>query len=658
MQTRIIVFLIIYVFLTITPPVFAKDIKDPMTNDILTSPPKMEDYKLEQEFKWLEEESIILFTPSRLNIQKHMTSATISVISRNQLERQKAFFVEEALRNLPGLYVQRSGSYGEQTFVRIRGADVDQILVLMDGVQVNSPWNGFFDFADLTIDNVERIEVLKGNQSALYGSDSLGGVINIISRKGKEGLKSSIKTGGGNQATFREEFRNERGWDKFNYSVAASRTDSSGQYARDRYDNSSITGQAELKISNDMSINYRGYYNEASKEIGIGIFAVSSMLLQTFFDENWKNKKQLFINNLNLNHNPNEWWNYSIQGSYVKDELIVDDKASPEQDFDVFYTLKTNRITIGTQHNFLPWKSDVISLGLEYKEEGVDRNRESPSIQKIDQSKKDWGLYIQNIFSYKDTFSLTAGFRADRHESFGNTYNPKVSAFYMFLPTKTKIKTSWGTGFKAPSIQELYTPVLGNPDLKPEETESYEVGIEQRLFDYPARMELVFFHIDFKDLIERSQTGVDNVGKAKTEGIEFSLHYTPLPNLDLSGNYTYQKAENKDTGEPLRRPENIWNFNAFYQYKEKLNVNLDINIVGDKFEDTDFIITDGTRLEGPVEGYEKIDVALSYLVKQWLHTNELKFFAKINNLLDQKYYETKGFRAPGINFFAGLNLSF
>ena len=599
-----------------------------------------------------------VITPSRMDMRKDKTSATILVVDRKQIEQQEAVSVEEVLRNLPGVYVQTSGTPGEQTRIRIRGADGDQVLVLMDGVQMNSPWDGNFDFADLSTDNVERIEVLKGNQSALYGSDALGGVINIITRKGKGGLKSSLKAGGGNFATFREEFRIERGWEKFNYSFSASRTDSSGQYARDSYENTSITGQVELKLSSDMSINYRGYYNEATKEIGLGFFAVSSTLLQTFFDENWENKKQLFINSLSLDHHPTEWWDYSVRGSYVKDKLVLDDKASPEQNFDHFFTLKTDRITVGTQHNFYPYKSDVISLGLEYKEEGVDRNRESPGIQIINQSKKDWGFYIQNIFSYKDTFSLTTGFRADRYESFGNTYNPKVSASYRFLNTGTKIKGSWGTGFKAPSIQELYTPVRGNPDLKPEKAQSYEVGIEQRLFDYPARMELVFFHIDFKDLIERSQTGVDNVGKAKIEGIEFSLHYSPLPNIDLSGNYTYQKAENKDTGAPLSRPENIWNFNAFYQYKEKLNINLNVNIVGEKFYDVDFILPDGTILEGPTDGFQKIDLALSYLVKRWTYTNELKYFAKINNLLDQKYFETKGFQAPGINFFTGLKLSF
>ncbi len=597
-------------------------------------------------------------TPSRLSLRKNKTSATISVIGEKELKRQEAFSVEEALRNLPGVYVQTSGTPGEQTRVRIRGADGDQVLVLMDGVQVNSPWDGNFDFADLTTDNVERIEVLKGNQSALYGSDALGGVINIITRKGKGGLKSSVKAGAGNQATFREEFRNERGREKFNYSFSASRTDSSGQYARDTYKKTSLAGQAEFKLANGMSLNYKGLFNEASKEIGISFFAVSSSLLQTFFDENWINKKRLLINSLTLKHHPIEWWDYSLQGSYVKDRLIRNDEASPEQNFDFFYTMKTNRMSVGTQHNFYPYKSDVISLGLEYKEDEVDRVRESPSNQIIKRSKKDWGFYIQNIFSHEDTFSVTTGFRADIYDSFGNTYNPKISAHYRFLSTRTKLKGSWGTGFKAPSVQELYTPVLGNPDLEPEKTQSYEIGIEQQLFNFPARVELVFFHIDFKDLIERSVTGVDNVGRAKTEGIEFSLQYSPLPNLNISGNYTYQEAENKDTGTPLRRPENIWNFNAFYQYQEKLDINLDINIVGEKFHDFDFILTDGTELEGPLEGYQKIDLALSYLTRRWSYTNELKFFAKINNLLDQEYFEAKGFRAPGTTFFTGMKLSF
>ncbi len=151
--------------------------------------------------------------------------------------------------------------------------------------------------------------------------------------------------------------------------------------------------------------------------------------------------------------------------------------------------------------------------------------------------------------------------------------------------------------------------------------------------------------------------GVNNIGKAKTEGMEFILHLLLFENLDLSGNYTYQKAVNQITGAPLIRPENIWNFNIFYHFKERLRINLDINIVGEKFDDDDFIWVDGTRLEGPLKGYQRIDLALLYLLKRWSYTNELKVLTKINNLLDQEYFEIKGFKASGLNFFCGLELS-
>lgn len=574
------------------------------------------------------------------------------------MERQNAVSIEEVLRNLPGVYVQSSGTQGEQTMIRIRGADSDQILVLIDGVQVNSPWNGVFDFADLTTDNVERIEVVKGNQSALYGSDALGGVINIITKKGRGGLKSSIKAGAGNQETYREEFNIERGWKKFNYSFSASRTDSSGQYKRDSYSNTSLSGQAQLKLSNSLSIAYTGRYSKANKEIGVDFFGVSPTLMQSFFDDNWINHKRFFMNNLTLKHSPTQWWNYTIQGSILEEKLVLDNKASPEFNMNYFYTLNTDRLSIRNQHDFYIGESDVITLGLEYKVENAARLQESPNLIQIKEDRDDLAFYFQNMWSLNNVFFLTAGIRTDKYSDFGSTYNPKVSAAYRFFSQGTKIKASWGTGFKTPSIQELYTPRFGNPNLKPEKTQSYEVGVEQQLFNNRINIELVFFHTDFEDLIQRSQTGVDNIGRAKTEGIEFSLYYSPVANLELSGNYTFQKAKNKDTGTPLRRPENIWNFNVFYQYKEKLNINLDINIVGEKFDDLDFIWIDGTKLEGPVAGYQKVDIALSYLIKRWTYSNELKFFAKINNLLDQKYFENKGFKASGITFFSGLRLSF
>ena len=608
-----------------------------------------------------------VITPSRIKESRNKTSATISVINQKQLNRQKAFFVEEALRNLPGVYVQSSGTPGEQTFVRIRGADVAQILVLIDGVQVNSPWNGVFDFGDLNINNVERIEVLKGNQSALYGSDALGGVINIITKKGKGGLKSSIKLGVGNQGTYREEFNNQRGWERFNYSFSVSRIDSEGQYKKgghkDGYNNTSLSGQAELKFADNLSLEYITRYTEAEKEIGVDFFclsgcASSTPLLQSFFDDNWTNHKKFFLENLNLKHSPTKWWDYSLQGSIVKDELILDNKASPELPVDIFFILNTDQFTIGNQHNFYLGKFNTVTLGVEYEEEHADRKNVSPVVFQIKERKSDLAFYFQNILNLNNAFFLTAGFRADYYSDLGHTYNPKVSTAYRFSTTGTKIKGSWGTGFRSPTIQELFTPILGNPNLKPEKSKSYEAGVEQGLFDDRVNLELVYFHIDFKDLIERTLSGVDNVGKAKTEGIEFSLNLFLFENLDLSGNYTYQKAVNQTTGTPLVRPENIWNFNIFYHFKERLQINLDINIVGEKFDDDDFIWVDGTRLEGPLKGYQRVDLALIYLLKRWSYTNELKVFTKINNLLDQEYFENKGFKTSGINFFCGLELSF
>ncbi len=480
-----------------------------------------------------------VITASRLDEEQGKTSATISVISKEQLERQEAFFVEEALRNLPGVYVQSSGTPGEQTVVRIRGSETNQILVLIDGVQVNSPWNGVFDFGDLNIDNVERIEVLKGNQSALYGSDALGGVVNIITKKGKGGLKSSIKAGAGNMETYREEFNSQKGWEKFNYSFAISRIDSSGQHKKDGYNNTSLSGTAELTLTDNLSIEYMGRYNEADKEIGVSFFSVSSSLLQSFLDDNWANHKKLFLNNVKLKQSPTEWWNYTVQGSIVKDELVLDDKASPEINLDFFFTLNANRYSIGNQHNFFIGEFDIITLGLEYKEEEADRKQEKPGIAQIKEKKTDLAFYFQNILNLNNTFFFTTGFRVDKYSDFSYTYNPKVSASYRFLSTGTKLKGSWGTGFRSPGIQELFTPIRGNPNLRPEKTQSYEVGIEQKLLNFPINMEFVFFHTDFKDLIQKSLTSVDNIGKAKTEGIEFSLHYN-VGDLDLSGNYTYQ----------------------------------------------------------------------------------------------------------------------
>ncbi len=612
----------------------------------------------------------IVITPSRLREPLSCVSSSLTVITHEEIEDQQAVTAEEVLRNISGIDIHRSGTVGEQTRVRIRGTENNQILILIDGVSVNSTWTGDFDFADLMADNIERIEILRGNQSALYGSEAMGGVINIITGQGKGKQRLSFQTEGGNFGTFRGMGGISGSTKKTDYAFTLSRTGSAGQFKRDAYKNITFSGQAGIKAAELVSLRYTTRYYNSEKELPINFFydLTPDERVHLFFDENLSLEKKFLLNSVIFRHTPFIWWDYRIKGSIVDDKLIYDDRASPEEPIETIYRLDNSRKVIETQHNiYLFDERDTITVGFEYREDKAEYIKK-PEVM-IDKMRTDYAYYLQNIFNWKRRFFLTVGFRVDDYSDVGTSTNPKISTSYLFEPVRTKFKGSWGTGFRSPTIQELYTPgPYGNPALRPEKSQHYEFGVEQNLWEGYIEFEATYFHMDFRDLIQKSLVEVDvdnagkvrvtNVGKAEIWGIEAELKIRPIYDLFLWVNYNYLETRNRNTGEPLpQRPTNRWNIGIEYYPIDRLNLNLNINIVSSQYYDYgfDFIGLDGSFIGRRIGGYEKVDLTATYtLLKNYHSVNKLEIFGKTDNLFDRDYFEVIGFPAQGITFRAGI----
>jgi vitamin B12 transporter len=237
----------------------------------------------------------------------------------------------------------------------------------------------------------------------------------------------------------------------------------------------------------------------------------------------------------------------------------------------------------------------------------------------------------------------------DDHELFGTETTYKLSSAYLIPQTGTRFKANWGTGFRAPSIFQLYSS-YGDPNLNPEKSESYDFGVEQNLLDNKLSLGLTYFHNDFKNLINYSfaTSKYGNIGKAKTEGIETEITFKVIEDLKIGANYTYLDTEDKETGlELLRRPESQAGLNLNWQFLEKANLNLGITYVGKRSDYTPY----PTR--GTSKAYTKVDISTSYDLRE-----NFQLFGRIENLFDEEYQEVYGFTRPGQSFYAGVKVTF
>jgi len=264
------------------------------------------------------------------------------------------------------------------------------------------------------------------------------------------------------------------------------------------------------------------------------------------------------------------------------------------------------------------------------------------------------GAYIQDKIALYESFFATLGIRVDDHSSFGSETTYRIAPAYLFKKTGTKIKATYGTGFKAPSLYQLYAPAtasgpIGNEDLKPEKSKGWDVGIEQYLFQDRLTLGATYFRNDFENLIDFDWTkGYINIAKARTEGAEIFASVRPAEDLTIRASYTYTDTEDKETGEKfLRRPLHKGSLNLNYLFLKKGNVNVDIIYVGKRDD------WDPYPKRGKVGDYTLVNLAASYDI-----TKKIQLFGRVDNLFDRDYEEVKGYGTAGVSFFGGAKVSF
>jgi vitamin B12 transporter len=615
----------------------------------------------------------VVVTATKTEVPLKTVAASVTVITREEIEARQATDVPALLREVPGLTVVQQGSRGGVATVFPRGGESNFTLVLIDGIKVNDA-GGFFDFGDLSTDNIERIEIIRGPHSALYGADAMGSVIQIFTKRGQGTPRVDAFFAGGNLNTFEERVSLSGGAGRVGYSLAVGRIDTDGSLPiNNAFRETTVSGRLDYAVEQALDLNVVVRYTDSEFQFPTGGAGDRFDPL----DPNQSSDRQRLVLSGKASHSLTPWWRQTLQLGWYRQNFTTDDPFDPCCDFS---TLRSRNEEQRFSFDYF-WNlaapavlgiSNLVTTGVAYEREGFDQRTvatDTPfpfsSSNRDDRDNK--AFYLQNQLDWHKRFFLTAGFRVDDSSTFGTEVTPRFSAAYIVPITGTKIRGSYGEGIKAPSFIENFgtgSPfVVGNPDLRPERSRSWEIGLDQPLPRGIAEVSVTYFHNRFRDLIAfvGGSPSFENVQKAKAEGVELAARIRAGYGLTLTGAYTFLNTRvlQNDTGgtelvvgAPLvRRPEHSGSL-AIDQVWDRLHATLTVTFVGDR-QDLDFRSFPAPRVTNP--GYTTVDLAASYrLLTDRYHLRDLTLFGKILNLFDEDYEQVFGFSAPGTTFLLGL----
>jgi vitamin B12 transporter len=581
-------------------------------------------------------EEEIVVTAARVPEPAHEVGSSVTVIDRAEIERRKVTSVLELLRGVPGLEVAQSGGPGRTASVFLRGANSEHTLVLLDGLRLNNPAFGGFDFADLTLDNVERIEVLRGPQSVLYGSEAMGGVVSIITRRGAEGLSASVEVEGGSLGLRALRAAARGGVRRLEYSVAASNLETEGVSAAserqgntedDAYENLTVSGRAGLRWGGDGRADFTARYLDA--ETGLDGFTFG---LGPTDDLNYVQRRDLAQVSLGVTQPLTSWWRQELTVGTVEDHTVGEDPDTPFQSFEY----RTRVSELSTRADLRLPGRDRLLVGYAFE------RREADSAGAFDESLELSSFFANNRWSWRDRLYLTAGVRHDDYSRFGSETTYRATGAWLWPQAGTRLHGSFGTGFRVPSFNELFFPGAGNPGLGPEASEGLDAGVEQTFAGGRLRFDLTYFDNRFEDLIvfDLTRFTFANVAEAESRGVELTVDAAPSPDWDLLASWTYDETEDLASGQPLaRRPEHRGTLVASYRPTDRWQSTASVIAVADRID------SDGT----PMDEYERVDLAVEYRLG-----GHLRPYARVENLLDRDYEEVTGFTTPGRVVVLGL----
>jgi vitamin B12 transporter len=617
----------------------------------------------------------MVITSSLTPMLSAKVGSAVTVITAADIKKQQVTYVADILRTVPGLAVnQTGGSFGTLTQVRMRGAEGNQTLVRLDGIELNDPAGGSeYNFGNMLVNNIERIEIIRGAQSALYGSDAVGGVINIITKKGSKGIQLNANAEGGSFGTYKVGGGINGGWqDKVDFSLSVN------QFASDGI---SI---AQSGTERDGSSNLTFDGNVSARPLDILELGVSSRVVRADADtdgfkggigavdannrsETRQNYTKAYIK-LNLLKNT-DWLQWDHQASFYYSDSkrkSFRGKAAPSH-FNgkkIKYAYQTNLLMDTSR---FAQSHHALTFLYEHEEDRADTSYSSKNQHKLTVN----SYIVEYQLELFKRLSLTGSVRHDGSDNqFKDATTFRTTAAYFHTETNTKLHASYGTGSKNPSLSELYVDgdfsgqhYQGNPDLKAEKSNSWDIGVQQFLFDDRVSLDVTYYNNRIKNFINRtSGTNTDGshyfsygnaAGVNQIEGMEVSFTANITEGLDFNSSYTWTSTKDANNIALVRRPKHIAsaNFNyGFTLFDNRANINLGVKYNG---EQTDYAFDKNfSRSTVVLNDYTVVNLAASYEI-----FDRVELFARVENMFNSNYQEVYSYASRGVAGYGGIRVA-
>lgn len=597
-----------------------------------------------------------ILSAHRTRSEARLTGSAVSVITAKDIEERQATTVSDILRTIPSVAVSSSGGKGTQTSLRIRGAEANQTLVIIDGIEMNNPAaDSAFDMGQLVAADIERIEVLKGPQSSLYGSDAIGGVINITTKKGRGGNRTSAGLEFGTNQSNQETLSTRGTCGPAHYSLGLARQYTGGHSVAPEYqgntesDNTeqrSYVGKAGYDLTDNLTVNVSGRYatNEVATDSQPSVTGIIYVR-----DSDVVNRIMQKTGKVSATHSSFDgaWENIvGLSGSETRMDTFTNGRGSYMTDgYKSKYEYQTN------VHLYTPAIAAKHTLtGLIEKEDEKQRTNTA----RLEQD--NLGLTGEYRIELFDRLALSGAMRRDDNSFFKDQDTYRLTSSYDHKETGTRSHASIGTGAKNPTMPELYgfgPNFIGNPNLQPETSRGFDLGVEQK-FGSDLIVDATFFHNRITDLITGNGNTARNLpGISTAEGLELSATWQATDHLDLRGSYTYTATSDSSGQQLTRRPMHLGSIGSSYRFlsgRARIGATADYN--GDQVE-SQFSNSYNTTTRVEMDSFWLIGLQTSYHL-----TDNFEIYGRMENLLDSKNEQVFGYAEPGRGVYAGIRANF